>query len=365
MIKNKPSKNMDFTELSKDEKLQLKHKITSSIYSYIQKKRRMKYALGIVAASVVVLFSLGIFNAMFHTPNEESVIEAFAKNQKDQSPSNHVNLILGDSKMIEIAEDNSTIAYSNSGENVTIGNSKSVSQRASITNQVVFNTLIVPYGKRSEIVLADGSKVWVNSGSKLIFPASFLGKTREVYLEGEAIFEVTHNKQQPFIVKTDNQSIEVLGTVFNVSNYTDDDAIYTILKSGSIQLSYKDNSIINKAAVFKITPNTLATYNKIDRKINTKTVEVEKYFSWRDGVFIFKNDSLKSIMKKIARYYNVDVVINDESLANQKFSGYLDVKENIEHVMQTIKAAETSKFEYHITDTNKLIINLKNTDPLE
>ncbi|GGG54929.1 FecR family protein [Bizionia arctica] len=357
MEKNKSSQNIDFTELSKDEKSQLKHRITDSIYSYIQKKRRMKYALGIAAASVIILFSIGIF----HTENQESAIEKFAKTQKDQSPVNHINLILGDSKKIEITEDHSTIAYSNSGQNVTIGNSKSVSQQASKANNVIFNTLIVPYGKRSEIVLTDGSKVWLNSGSKLIFPATFLGNTREVYLEGEAIFEVTHNKQQPFIVKSGNQNIEVLGTVFNVSNYADDDAIYTILKSGSIQLSYKNN----KKEQFKILPNTLATYNRLGEDLKTKTVDVDKYFSWRDGVFIFKNDALKSIMKKIARYYNVEVVINDANLANQKFSGYLDVTEDIEHVMQTIKAAEVSTFEYHITNTNQLIINLKNTDHLK
>jgi ferric-dicitrate binding protein FerR (iron transport regulator) len=358
MTKNNSSPNMDFTELSKDEKLQLKNKITSSIYSYIQKKRRIKYALGISAASVAILFSIGLFQ----TKEQESSIETYAKTLKDQSPSEQINLILGDSKLIEIAEENSTIAYSNSGQKVTIGTSKSVSQQVSKSNQVVFNTLIVPYGKRSEIVLADGSKVWLNSGSKLIFPATFLGDTREVYLEGEAIFEVKHNKKQPFIVKLDNQSVDVLGTVFNVSNYADDEAIYTILKSGSIQLSYKNNSILNETEHFKIIPNTLATYNKTDRNLKTNTVDVEKYFSWRDGVFIFKNDDLKSIMKKIARYYNVEVVINDESLANQKFSGYLDVNENIEHVMQTIQTAEASRFEYHITKTNKLIINLKNKE---
>ncbi|MCB0445792.1 MAG: FecR domain-containing protein, partial [Gelidibacter sp.] len=358
---NNSSQNMDFSELSKDEKSQLKHKITSSIYSYIIKRRRVKYALGITAAAVVILFSISVFN----TTKQESAIEKFAKTQKNQSLDNHVNLILSDSKTVEIAEDNSTIAYSNSGQQVTIGTSKSVSQEASKKNDVVFNTLIVPYGKRSEIVLADGSKVWLNSGSKLIFPATFIDDKREVYLEGEAIFEVTHNKKQPFIVQSDNQSIKVLGTIFNVSNYADDDAIYTVLKSGSIQLSYKSTAFLHSTEHVKITPNTLATYNKANGNVKTNTVEVEKYFSWRDGIFIFKNDALKSIMKKIARYYNVEVVINDETLANQKFSGYLDVKENIEHVMQTIKNAETSSFEYHITDTNKLIINLKKPDHLK
>jgi transmembrane sensor len=353
-MKDNSSQNMNFSPLSNDEKSYLKHKITSSVYNYIQRKRSRKLVLGLAAASVAVIFSIGIFNS---TITDSSPIEKFAKTQKDQSSNNHVKLILSDSKNIEIAEENSTIAYSNAGQNVTIGSSKPIRQETLKQNEIVFNTLIVPYGKHSEIVLADGSKVWLNSGSKLIFPSNFIGDKRKVYLEGEAIFEVTHNKKRPFVVKSDKQNIEVLGTVFNVSNYKDDDNIYTVLKSGSIQLSYKNNSFLGTTEHVKITPNTLATYNKNDKAIQTNTVSVEKYFSWRDGIFVFKNDSLKYIMKKIARYYNVEIVINDQNLANQTFSGYLDVNENIENVIKTIKETETSQFEYHITENNKLIIN--------
>ena len=161
-----------------------------------------------------------------------------------------------------------------------------------------------------------------------MFPASFSEEKREVYLEGEAIFEVTHNKKQPFIVKSKDQDIEVLGTVFNVSNYADDDSIFTVLKSGSVQINYNNDNLISSKSHLKIVPNTLATYNKKDKNVFTKTVDVETYFSWRDGVFIFKNDALKTIMKKLSRYYNVDIIINDYNLSNQTFSGYLDVNED-------------------------------------
>jgi len=360
-VKDNNPQTIESTSLSKDEKLRLKHKITDSIYSYIKRKRGIKYTLS-AAATVAILISIGIFNT---SKNESSSIEEFAKTVKDNSPNDNVKLILSNNKNVEITENNSTIAYSNTGRNVAIGSSKSVSQESSKHNSVVFNTLLVPYGKRSEIVLSDGSKVWLNSGSKLIFPAAFTGKKREVYLEGEAIFEVAHNIKQPFVVKLDKQDIEVLGTVFNVSNYKDDDTIYTVLKSGSIQLSSKNNSSLHALDHVKIIPNTLATYNKIDKTIKTNTVNVDKYFSWRDGIFIFKNDSLKSIMKKIARYYNVEIFINDQKLANQTFSGYLDVNENIENVMKIINETETSQFEYHITEKNKLIINLKKTTNLK
>lgn len=240
---------------------------------------------------------------------------------------------------------------------MSIGNLKSISQELSKQKKAVYNTLIVPYGKRSEVVLSDGSKVWLNSGSKLIFPAIFSNDKREVYLEGEAIFEVTHNEKKSFIVKSKNQDIEVLGTIFNVSNYSDDDSIFTVLKSGSVQIHYKNDNLISSKKHLKIAPNTLATYNKKAKRIDTSTVNVETYFSWRDGVFVFKNDALKTIMKKLSRYYNVDIIINDENLSNQMFSGYLDVNEDLDHVLKIINQAETSPFTYKMIDNNQLIIN--------
>ena len=353
-MKDNTSHNMNFDGMSKEEKSQLKRKITHSAYRYMQKKRRLRYARRFAAASVAVLFSLGIFN---YITQDGSSIETFVNSAKLQEERNEITLILNNEEGVEISEGDSAITYSNNGQNVTIGNFKSLSQELSTQSEVVYNTLIVPYGKRSEIVLSDGSKVWLNSGSKLIFPALFSQEKREVYLEGEAVFEVTHNEKQPFIVQSKNQDIEVLGTVFNVSNYGDDDAVFTVLKSGSIQINYDTNTILASQSQLKITPNTLATYHKGDKVMSTNTVDVEAYFSWREGVFVFKNDALKTIMKKLSRYYNVDIIINDDHLSNQIFSGYLDVNQDLEHVLQTINETERSPFTYEMTENNQLIIN--------
>ncbi|MFT4610738.1 MAG: transmembrane sensor [Glaciecola sp.] len=353
-MKDNTSHNINFDEISKEEKSQLKLKITDSVYYYVQKKRRLKYTMRLAAASIVILFSVGVFNYM---TQDVSPLENFVNTVKLQEEHNEVTLILNDEEGVEISESDSSITYSNNGQNVSIGNSKSLSQELSTQSEVVYNTLIVPYGKRSKIVLSDGSKVWLNSGSKLVFPALFSEEKREVYLEGEAIFEVTHNKKQPFIVQSKDQNIEVLGTLFNVSNYVDDDAVFTVLKSGSIQINYETNTVLASESQLKITPNTLATYHKGDKAMSTNTVEVEAYFSWRDGVFIFKNDALKTIMKKLSRYYNVDIVINDDNLSNQTFSGYLDVNQDLNHVLQIINETQTSPFISEMTENNQLIIN--------
>lgn len=352
-MKKQTNQNANFSSISKEEKRNLKHKITNSIYSFVKRRKAIKYgiAFSTVAASILLLLSLNFYH---NSKTDLSPIEVFAKTLNQKETPKNIQLILNNNQGIEIADSESTISYSHTGNEVSIGNSKSVTQDY---NNTVFNTLIVPYGKRSEISLSDGSKVWLNSGSKLIFPATFDGKHRVVYLEGEAIFDVTPAKNQPFIVKSGNHNIEVLGTLFNVTNYTDENTISTVLKSGSVQLNFKGNSFLNSDESITITPGTLAVYNREDKHIKTQTVDTEKYFSWRDGILIFKNDSMRSIMKKISRYYNVEIIINDETLANETFSGYLDVKEHIESVIQIIKETETSKFEYYLTKDNKLIIN--------
>ncbi|MGJ8591901.1 MAG: FecR family protein [Aquaticitalea sp.] len=338
-------------KITEHEKSQLKDKIANSISTYVRRKRFVKYGIALAATVILGFFAITKFQT---NTDQFPPIETYVKTMDAQKVHDQVKLILGEDQNLEIADSDSNILYSNNGEKVSIGNSKSVNQTTSKNQRTVFNTLIVPYGKRSTITLADGTKVWLNSGSRLVFPAVFNQDMREVYLEGEGIFEVTHDKAHPFIVKTDAQDIEVLGTVFNVSNYHDDDVVSTVLKSGSVKISNNNSKVDNSDNSITIVPNTLAVYDRNDNRIKTQTVEVEKYFSWRDGIFIFKNDSMKSIMKKVSRYYNMEIVISNGVLSESTFSGYLDVKDNVENVIKIIQ--ETTKFEYTITN-NKLIIN--------
>lgn len=345
--------NLNIRKLSKKDKSFLKKRVFSSISAYKRRRRAARFAIAASAVIAVLLIS----NSFFNVDVSSSAIEKFAEIQSDKPKNNDVQLLLSDNQNVSISDTNAKISYSNSGEEVNIGESSHIQQKASSSKEPIFNTLIVPFGKRSEIVLSDGSKVWLNSGSKLIFPAKFTSGKREVYLEGEGIFEVSHNKKKPFYVKSKNHEIEVLGTVFNVSNYLDDDAIYTVLKSGSVQVNYTTNKLFNSGKNVRIMPGTMLTFNRTKLDVHQATVDVERYFSWRDGVFIFKNDSLKSIMKKISRYYNVEILITDSKRANEKFSGYLDVNSGIESVLETIKETEPEGFEYKFSTDRKIIIN--------
>lgn len=343
-------KTLPITELEKNV---LKNKILKSVENLPKRKMRIQK---IAISTIVCVLFLGGFGVYFLNTPATSISE-FVNTSKDIDVNNtdNVVLILGEGENLNIHEDNSIINYSKTGQKVTIGSNKEVDQETSKNKKTLYNTLLVPYGKRSKIKLSDGTMVWLNSGSKIVYPAVFNGGKRELYLEGEAIFDVAHNKSKPFIVITENQEIEVLGTVFGVTNYKDENALNTVLKSGSVQISYnKDSSINQNTDKMKISPGTKASFNKKTKSMVSEKVNVDHYFSWREGVFIFKNDALSHITKRISRYYNIKIDIENEDLAKETFSGYLDLNDDIDKVIQNIKAS--TNMNYTLIE-NKIIIN--------
>jgi len=351
-MKEEKLQEASFAFISEDEKKNLKKRLFASIYSYRSRKHRVKYSISITAAMAIIVLMCTYFYKIKTSPIDDYVKIIKSINNEDFKD---VKLILNNNQNILIAEKNALIKYSNTGEKIKMGASKEVNQSVLEGKNIVYNTVIVPFGKRSQIELSDGSKVWLNSGSKFVYPAVFKKDKREVYIEGEGIFEVRHDRNHPFIVIAKNHKINVLGTVFNVSSYSDDDFISTTLKNGSVQISYGRSSFFKSDKTMKIIPGTSASYNKSTNEMKVQNVEVDKYFSWREGAFIFENDNLKSIAKRISRYYNVDITIENKELESQTFSGYLDLKDDVEKVILTIK--ETTNFTYNSTEKNKIIIN--------
>ncbi|GAB1855481.1 hypothetical protein MHTCC0001_03150 [Flavobacteriaceae bacterium MHTCC 0001] len=310
------------------------------------------------AASVILFFSIGYHYQQRH---QEASISNFVKTTEvtGQNPSDKVTIILNEGKDISLEGESTTISYSNTGEQIDINGDDILTQNVSSTKETKFNTLIVPYGKRSTVTLSDGTKVWINSGSKFVYPISFNSENkREVYLEGEAAFDVSHDKDHPFVVLSDNQEVEVLGTVFNVSSYSDDDNNFVVLKSGSVQVSHKNEDkglFSKKKKSITIVPGIKANINLKSRKVSTKSVDVEHYFSWIDGVLILKNNNLNEIMRRLSRVYNVSINIDNKALADQRFSGYLDLKDSVDDVIQTIM--ETTEFNYQKNENQITITN--------
>lgn len=333
--------------LGNEQKELLGNKIIRTIKAY----KRRKLVIGISSAAVLIL-TIGI--TLFFELNVMSDLEKFAKNSQSVEFNGSTRLILSGKEEIKINTNESKIAYTDNGEEIKIDSKHEVKQAVG-GDKLVMNTLVVPYGKRAHITLSDSSKVWINSGSKLIYPAKFSENKREVYLEGEAMFEVSHNKKRPFLVLTSNVNVKVLGTVFNVSAYRDDKTVNTVLESGSVELKYNSQSIWGHSKVLMI-PGMLAEYDSSNGTVEQSKVNTKYYTSWRDGYFEFKKETLGTILKKISRYYNVSIKPTNPEWAGETYSGQLDLRNSVDQVLEIISeiiGANTETIDNQIFLTRK------------
>lgn len=182
---------------------------------------------------------------------------------------------------------------------------------------VKINTLNTPRGGEFRVVLEDGTEVWLNSESQLIYPETFDGPERRVKVEGEAYFKVAKNEKQPFYVETAGQEVRVFGTEFNVHNYPEDEYVSTVLIEGSISLSRRSNP----QNCLLLTPGHQVQFDKNTEEARISAASVEVMTSWRTGQFVFENQTLEHIMQDLARWYNFDFTFEDEQLREMLFMG--------------------------------------------
>ncbi|SHE93868.1 FecR family protein [Mariniphaga anaerophila] len=334
----------------KDDKEQIRSRIQTSL-GKIQHRKRNLVAKWAVAAS----FFLAVFSAWFlyHESSKGRIETAeFAQALELLEPDSVTSLVLHGGKKVLIPETESHIAYDKKGERIVIDTTREISQQVA-PKEEAYNTLVVPYGKRTRLTLSDGTQVWLNSGTKMVYPANLTQK-RKVYIEGEAVFEVTHSENHPFYVATKDFEIKVLGTVFNVSAYADDKASSAILERGKIELTADKESFLKKGKL-TISPGTMAVFDTAKRVFSQQQVDAADYMSWRDGYFILKNEPLANIVKRLERYYNVEIVIESAELMGESFSGNLNFRNTPEEVLRIISVTTPFKIRH---EEEKLIINL-------
>ena len=184
--------------------------------------------------------------------------------------------------------------------------------------------------------MADGSEIWINSGSELVYPASFEKSKRTVYLKGEAYFDVQEDQSKPFIVKTSDLDIQVLGTRFNVNSYGDNSTVETVLVEGKVEIEKRGIQVFQKDLILK--PSQKATFSKETRKIELNEIDPRYYTSWKDGYLLLKDEKLENIVRKLTRIYNKKIEL-DENLGDLRFSGKLDLKESLKKELDILKAA--------------------------
>ncbi len=199
---------------------------------------------------------------------------------------------------------------------------------------VTFLESVTPYGVKTKIVLSDSTVVYLNAGTHIKYPSQFKGKTREVSLSGEAYFEVYRDQKHPFIVKTSDVSIKVLGTHFNVKTFPEEDLFEASLLEGSISLSLNKSK---KDEMVYLKPNQKASYKKSMAQISVQKVNAELDASWKDGKFYFNNEYLPSILRALERNYNVPVKLMTEKLNSEVYTGLFNKNRTIYQTLDIMK----------------------------
>lgn len=282
------------------------------------------------AASVTLLLLAGVGYLVFYE-DSASVMQEVAFRAKGGQE--ETRLILADERSVSLRKENSSVVYKENGSLIQVDSSSTIGQQVAGDQQ--FNTLIVPYGKRSVLTLSDGTRIWLNSGSKLVYPSNFGKREREVYLEGQAFFSVTHAEDVPFYVHTKDMEVRVLGTEFDVSAYDDDPYTATVLTKGSVELTTQRQALFGSKKT-KITPGTRAVFDENRAALQTEQVDVSEYVSWKDGYLALNTAPLYEILKKLSRYYRVDIELKQPKLAGVTFGGSLELQDDIRKTLEGI-----------------------------
>lgn len=268
-------------------------------------------------------------------------------------------LVLSNGTKVELSSDSSSVEVVK-GENAILVNRDSIIENVPTqqqeNDQIAFNEITVPSGKKTTIILSDGTKVWLNAGSHFAFPQRFDKGERKVFLEGEGYFDVAKNKSKPFIVSTQNIDVRVFGTKFNLSAYQSDNFCETVLLEGSVTVQSKGKLFNDKIA---LAPNQKAVYQS-DKStlVRSAAPDAEIYISWINGWYQFSNVNLVLVLAKLERYYNIKFIY-DQAIESQALpvSGKLDLSESLNETMTML--SKVARVNFQISGS-KVIITERN-----
>ena len=329
-------------ELTEAEKIILFSKILKQVEEeqLSGKSRRLVFGLLRYAAVALVFTAIGGLLVYHNIGKEKSYQELTRQPIVIPSSAQGPLLITSNGNNVKLRKSNSTVDYSKKGSVVL--NNDSVLQTPTDDSNTM-NQLVIPYGNQSRVVLSDNTIVWLNAGSRLVYPTQFKDKSREVILFGEAYFEVSKNPKKPFVVKTSDLDIKVLGTKFNVSAYEEDKVILTVLKNGSVAIRHKGAKPFEKDIVIK--PNQMASYDKTNSDTKIYEVAADAYSLWTKGLISFNEVDFSRVIKQLERFYNISIQFSDHQKEAMRISGKLDLKRSKKEVMEYLEKVSLSSFE--------------------
>lgn len=330
--------NEDLPENLPEEKLEL---AMERVYRRLPEEERNKYSTGKVkklswiatAAAILLISGIAAWMYIFQHSGSNTHVNTHLAN--DVLPGKNTALLtLAGGKSIKLSDTKSGV--------IIDANKLSYEDGTAVASGLLDNKIeekqdaapdlgvSTPRGGTYQIILPDGSKVWLNAASEIKFPASFQQtKTRTVKLIGEAYFEVAKDKSKPFIVETEQQQVKVLGTHFNINAYPDEKRTRTTLLEGSVQLAYGTKDLLLK-------PGQQASLT--GKSMELSDVDTEETIAWKNGNFVFNDEDLQSIMRKVARWYDVEVVYQDQ-LPETSFLGALSRSKNLSALLKVLESS--------------------------
>lgn len=295
-------------------------RIWNAIVNADRKRTRKKRRLWITGYAAAASIAVGVLVTAVHnfrpggTSGRNELYSLFEPGHKG------ARLELADGRVVDMSDREATRIMEMGEAQVEIGTERLDFRQTGLTAQTndaeTYNTLRVPAGAEFMLTLSDGTKVWLNTESSIRFPTTFKKQSRNVELTGEAYFEVARNERQPFVVHSQGQTVTVLGTSFNISAYPDDKSTVTTLVSGSVKLATHDQEFI-------LTPDQQLTYLHDEGRAMVGIVDAKQYSSWTQGMFVFFDEPLESICRKLARWYDVDLDVSSPSLQGIRYSGMI------------------------------------------
>ncbi|SDK18486.1 FecR family protein [Pedobacter sp. ok626] len=320
----------------------IKTEIWNSTRENIKPKRRPIFTLPrIAAAASILLVTVALIWYSGKTTIDNSRKKEIAATNIEPARQKAI-LTLADGSTITLEDQpNGTLTKQGGNQIVKLDNGSVAykEEMAAADKKIVYNTMSTPRGGYYHLTLSDGSDVWLNSASSITYPASFVGAERSVSIIGEAYFEIAKDTSRPFIVKSGDQTVKVLGTHFNVMAYQDDKLITTTLLEGSVRITKNDNSVILK-------PGQSASNLARTAMMTIKDVNVENAVAWKNGYFKFDNETLGDIMKKISRWYDIDVEFKDD-VRKITFWGTYSRSKNIADLLSTLELTQTVHFKLY------------------
>lgn len=284
------------------------------------------------AAAILILLIAGIYYYQ-SSPEPVLVKTEIPRFKNDILPGNNKAILtLDDGSKIDLDDAKTGILASESNIDIKKTGTGQLEYTAGTQSvkTVKYNILSTPMGGEYQLVLPDGSKVWLNSGSTLRFPTAFIGSERIVELKGEAYFDIAKNPKMPFLVRTNNaMDIKVLGTQFNVMAYDDEKNINTTLIEGSVE-------VLKGSGTTMLKPGQEAILNRGSGNIKVAQADLEQAIAWKNGYFIFYNENIESIMRKVSRWYNVDIVYHG-NLNNKDFVGTISRNKNVSELLKMLE----------------------------